>query len=323
MIHRLRYRYTMEKRFLRKAKAHLLRFHEEHRPLIIMGLRRGGSTMVADAVSANRGIWFSNEPYAMFPGRPGFPEKSKRLFVPKHSHFFDLSSQEASRFEEFSLDLLRARFRSMGTSRRTLPGLKANRTCLKILNAPWMLPWFAEKTNTQIIALIRHPGAQARSVIRQGWRLPVEAYLDRPAMLERVLRSDQLAAAYRIWEGGDAWQRAILDWVITSYPLRNSENARLYRATYESIVRDPDSFIDQVLIEKCELKDRTAMKTALLQPSGSSSLNTQSTMRSIEERNVESLLNDWRGHCSSSELSAGQEILDIFEVYEYSFDPGI
>jgi hypothetical protein len=96
--------------------------------------------MVTDAISANRGVWFADEPYAMFAKWRGYAEKSARLHSPKHSHFFGLSESEERWFSAFSYDFLDARFRTMGTARHTKPLLRADRTCLKILNAPWMLP---------------------------------------------------------------------------------------------------------------------------------------------------------------------------------------
>jgi hypothetical protein len=310
----------MTRRLLRKVKAKALRFTPAHPPVLVMGLRRGGSTMVADAISANRGVWFADEPFAMFPGRPGFAEKSARLFVPQHSHFFDLDAREQSLFSAFTHDLLGAQFRAMGTARQTLPGLKANRSSLKVLNAPWMLDWFASETEAHIIAMTRHPGAQARSVLRQGWGYPVEAYLARPAMLERVLGPARLTLARQIWENGDDWSRAILDWVVTSHPLRHAHGERVYRTSYEAVVAHPEAFIDAVLMQKCGLADRDAMVAAILRPSGSSHLNTAAATQSIAERNVDRILNGWRDKCSAEELARGQEILDQFDVAEYRFD---
>ncbi|MEM6389134.1 MAG: hypothetical protein AAF825_04765 [Pseudomonadota bacterium] len=310
----------MIRRPLRRAKARLIRFEQAHPPVLVFGLRRGGSTMVSDAVSACRGVWFANEPYAMFPSRLGFAEKSRRLFMPMHSHFFALTEEEQARFDRFTHDLLRARIWQMGTARDTLPGLKANRTCLKILNAPWMLPWFAAEAGAHIIATTRHPGAQARSVLRQNWGFPVEAYLARPEAMAQLFSAEEIRAAQEIWDSGDPWARGILDWVVTSHPLRHAQGAQVYQITYEEVVRAPERFIDEVLVGKCGLSDRDAMLGVILRPSGSSAMNTAAATRSIAERDVERILNGWREKCSAEELATGQEILDRFGVTEYRFD---
>ena len=208
----------------------------------------------------------------------------------------------------------------MGTARHTLPGLKADRTCLKILNAPWMLPWFAAHAGAHAIVTIRHPGAQARSVMRQNWGYPAEAYLARPDALAQIFSEDEIRAAQEIWDSGDPWARGILDWVITSHPLRHAQGAQVYKVTYEEVVRTPERFIDEVLVGKCGLRDRDAMLDAILRPSGRSSMNTAAATRSIAERDVERILGGWRDKCSAEELATGQQILDRFGVTEYRFD---
>ena len=303
----------------RSAKAQLLRFRKAHPAVLVFGVRRGGSTMLTDAISANSGVWFADEPYAMFEKRLGHAEKSARLFTPKHSHFFGLSEDDQKQFAAFTHDLLSAHFRSMGTARRTKPLLRADRACLKILNAPWMLPWFAQETDAHIIAVTRHPGAQAKSVLRQGWQFPVEAYLGRPDILEAVFSPAQLTYARDIFDDGDPWQIAVLDWVVTSHPLRHAKGPKVSQVSYEEIVTDPTKFIDTVLIDKCELTERDMMEQALLRPSGSSHLNTAAATQSIAARDVGKMLNFWRTQSSTEELSAGQKILDIFEIDAYRF----
>ena len=59
----------MKNRRLRTLKARLIRFEKVAPPVLVFGLRRGGSTMVTDAIAANRGVWFADEPFAMFPSR--------------------------------------------------------------------------------------------------------------------------------------------------------------------------------------------------------------------------------------------------------------
>ena len=309
----------MSRDTLRSAKARLLRFKKAYPAILVFGMRRGGSTMLTDAISANCGVWFADEPYAMFGHRRGYAEKSARLFTPKHSHFFDLSGDEKSQFAAFSHDLLAAHFRTMGTARRTKSLLRTDRACLKILNAPWMLPWFAQETDAHIIAVTRHPGAQARSVLRQGWQFPVEAYLGRPDMLEAVFSPAQLARAQDIFAGGDPWHIAVLDWVITSHPLRHATGPKVTRVSYEDIVAGPTEFIDAVLVDKCGLMERDVMEQAILRPSGSSHLNTAAATQSIALRDVEKMLNGWRAQSSPEELSAGQKILDTFEIDAYRF----
>ncbi len=303
---------------LKRTKAKLLRFKQTDKPILVLGLRRGGSTMVTDAISCNPGIWFADEPYAMFPNREGFEEKSKRLHIPKHSHYFGLDKNKMDEFSEFTKDLLSAKFRTMGTSRKTLAGFRANRTCLKILNAPWMIDWFSSNTSGHILSVIRHPGAQAKSVLRQGWGYPVEAYLERQNFLEPYFSAKQLNFCENIFKNGNFWQKAVLDWVITSHPLRQHSNNNLL-VKYEDIVISPEKFTDDVLIKEFNLTDREAMINSFLKPSGSSKMNTKESTSAIQLRDLDKIIDGWRDSTNSEELIMGQDILDAFSVSEYRF----
>jgi hypothetical protein len=182
-----------------------------------------------------------------------------------------------------------------------------------------MLEWFRDHTDAHIISLVRHPGAQARSVLRQNWQFPVEAYLEKPSFLSSLFRQEQIEFAQRIFKGGDPWQCAILDWVITSHPLRHAMGARVHATTYEDVVSDPTGFVDGVLVKGCNLQDRNAMMQALQRPSGSSRLSTGAANSAIQDRDLDKILNGWRSNTGPEELAKGQEILDAFEIAGYRF----
>ena len=223
-----------------------------------------------------------------------------------------------AQFAAFTHDLLQARFRTMGTARNTRPLLRADRVALKILNAPWMLTWFQQNTDAHLIPVLRHPGGQARSVMRLGWQYPVEAYLERPAAMERLFTPTQMTAARKIMAGADPWACAVLDWVVTSHPLRHAQGLKLH--LYENIVSDPAAFVSETLVARCGLRDVAAMNRAITQPSGSSHLSTEGANASIAARDVDKIVNGWRAKTSAAEHAVGQDILDTFGVTLYRFD---
>lgn len=300
---------------LRGLKARAIRYRETARPIVVMGLRRGGSTMVTDAIAASPGVWFADEPYAMFDGRPGMPGKAERLFVPMHSHFFGLAGYEAELWNQFGTALLRAEYRDMGTCRRTTGFLSAHRTCHKVLNAPYMLSWFRDRA--EVLTLLRHPGAQAQSCLRQGWDFAIEAYLARHDFLEQHFTPAQVALAQKVFRSGDRWRIAVLDWIVSSHPLRRAEGVITLK--YEDIVADPEDFVQRVLVDKLALADAPAMKAAVLAPSGSSRMNTASGTAAIEARDITRMTEGWRAKTSEDDRAAGQELLDLFEVDSYRF----
>ena len=306
----------------RAAKARLVRVRPARRPVLIMGLRRGGTTMVADAVAGTRGVWFADEPFAVLPGRALYAHRRARLPEAAHSHFFDLHGEDLARFAAYTRELLEGRPRLMGTARAPHGLLGADRVCLKVLSAPWMIDWFLEASGADIVTILRHPGAQAVSVLRRDWGFPVEAYLARPESLARHFTPRQITLAREIFNSGDRWCIAILDWVITGAGLRAApEGPHHRRLAYESVVHDPAGFVDATLVGWLGLAGRARMLEGLSRPSSSSRLSTPEARAAILGGDREALLEGWRREVDPAMLAAGQRILDSFGIGDYDFSP--
>ena len=114
--------------------------------------------MLADVIASNPGIWLADEPFAMFPNHPGYALKQRLLPEREHSQFFALNPTELEQFDRFANGLLTARYRELGTCRRLHQGVYADRVCMKILNAPWMLDWFLEREDVDCIFHDTPPG---------------------------------------------------------------------------------------------------------------------------------------------------------------------
>lgn len=308
------------RRLVRAAKAQAIRFQQSETPIIVFALRRGGSTMVSDAIALNRGVWFANEPFAVLPPHPGYELKQRILPPREHTQFFALTPPEQEKVTRYIQGLLAAEFRELGSCSNTKPLLRADRVCLKILNAPWMVSHFADTTDAQILPVLRHPAAQALSVIRQKWGFAVEAYYHARGQIEGAFSQAQWDCMDRVLSGQDAWKIAVLDYAVTSKHMREDHKDTLIR--YEDIVRAPEDFVDGVLIDRFGLKDRKRMIASFLSPSGSSRMSQSKTKDAIRASDKDILLKRWRGKVDPDMAAAGQEILDIFEVENYTmFDP--
>lgn len=311
---------VMAPQFLRQLKARAISFEPKEKPILVFGLRRGGSTMLADGISAAKGVWFYNEPYAVLPAHPAYEMKKQLLPEAMHSHFFALRGEALEKFSKYADKLLNAELRNIGTCRNTLFPLKANRVCMKILNAPWMIDWFSSTFNAHIISLVRHPAAQALSVLRQGWQFPLEAYVARAAEIEDSFTTSQIDLMRNTLSYGSKWEVALVDWVVTSHPLRNIPSAPVVRLRYEDIVRDPETVASELLIGKFGLRDRDDILTALGKPSGSAGMSEQATNEAIRSGQKEKLINGWHLAISDEMRLTGSRILDAFEISEYSFN---
>lgn len=277
--------------------------------------------MVADAVAGCPHVWFSNEPYAVLPAHPAYALKRSLLPKAEHSHYFALQGGDLDRFADYTSKLLKAELRPLGTCRH--PGFppRADRTCIKVLNAPWMLEWFEANTDALILTVIRHPAAQALSVLRQGWAFPAEAYARRPGDLEAHFSPPQIDALRGVLRQDDPWAAAILDWVVTSHPLRRMGGADVLRWTYEDIVADPDRFAGEVLVRAFALPLPDRVRHTFHRPSNSSRMSESATRAAILGRDLDRILNGWSDRLDDRMRDEGQRILDLFEISGYSFAP--
>lgn len=275
--------------------------------------------MVSDAIAAADGVWFADEPFAVFPERPGFEIRKTMLPHAEHSHFFALDEAKLEQFQSYTQGLFEARFREMGTSRRTKPVLRADRVCLKVLNAPWMIGWFAAETDAQPLVVLRHPGAQAVSVLRQGWDFPVRAYAKRPEALAAFFTAEQVETIVRLASAPAGWEVAVLDWIVTSAPLRAFARQGGPAWRYEDIVSAPERFVADMLVGRFGLSPEPRLRATFARPSGSSAMSEGATNAMIATGDRTALLDRWRTRVDDAALRQGQALLDRFGVEEYRF----
>jgi hypothetical protein len=268
-------------------------------------------------IAEDPGVWLANEPFAVLPAHPAYQLKRKYLSTPKHSHFFDLSAEEEEKFGIYTDLLLRAGLPQLGTCRHSKFPLVADRVCLKVLNAPWMIAWFEASTDCHILPILRHPGAQAMSVIRQKWQFPLEAYAERIGTSGLSLTLQQENAVQAALRAGDIWQMAILDYAVTSKMMREKYREDLFY--YEQIVAEPAPFVDEVLIKRFGLSDRDRILSRIRQPSGSKRMSLEATNAAISEGKVNVMINSWRKQVTPEMMDTAQEVLDLFEIDQYSF----
>lgn len=303
---------------LRTTKRHLLIRNITKKPVIIMASRRGGSTLVADIVSSQRGVWISNEPFAVLPYHPGYDLKRRLLPKREHTQFFALVNSELEQFQSYVFGLLNAQHRSLGTCINTKFPLITDRVCLKILNTPWMLEWFTKNTNADIIFLTRHPGSQAVSVLRQGWEFAVKVYFSRPDLLENIFSEKQINLGFDILKRGNVWEIAILDWIVCTHHGRTSNNPDLIKTTYENIVMEPEWFINNIMVNKFGFTETEKMRRIFNMPSGSSRMSTNNSIKAIQADNKSELLSLWRKKVDDKKIQEAQNILDQFDINSYS-----
>lgn len=270
-------------------------------------------------VAAEPGMWFVDEPFGTFaPDQPFYGEIHAELPEKLHNQFFDMTPEESRAVHSFvsrtlSLDL------RIGTVRRARWPLVADRTALKLLNTPMLIDWLVGEFGLRGIILTRHPGAQARSVLRLGWGFSAEAYFASDAFVEAHFNVDQARAGREILAGQDPWPKAIFNWVIESWiPLREA-SFEIPRLSYEELVvqRGP---IVRDLFRYFELDEVDHALALLDRPSGSSTFSTSLAKQAITAGDTRNIVGRWCAQTSDEEMVRAQEILDLFGVDLYAMD---
>lgn len=302
----------------RKAKKSQISYRQgELNNIAVCATIRGGSTLLADMLAAQRGMWFSDEPFALRNRQYLGPllQKKIKIHSNKDCRFFDLSDSETKEFISYTKKINKLKIRP-GTSRKTKIFLRADRACFKILRCSWLVDTF-ESQGMQVLFIVRHPAAQSLSVMRLGWQYSAEIYFQRIDFLAQYFSGDQIDYGLRILSEGSDFQKAVLSWICdVIYPLKFS-NKISSKIFYEDLISQKENSIDN-LCSQFSLYEPAAMKRILSQPSGSSIFSTGDINKKITVGDSNSLLSEWCKYLDESERELGQEVLECFDVGIYS-----
>ena len=209
----------------RSVKRSLINYQQgELSNIALIAAVRGGSTLVGEMLAAQKGMWFFDEPFALRNMKwPGKQIQFSQEKVDESSRFFALAQAEEEEIRRYVGLLNQGAVRTRGTARRTHFPLRADRACLKILRGAWLIDIFAEM-GMQNLFLIRHPAAQALSVMRLNWQCAASIYFEKPEFLAQYFSNAQIEYANKILAEGSNFQKAILSWICdVIYPLRYSK----------------------------------------------------------------------------------------------------
>ena len=294
----------------------------DRKNVLLIATRRGGSTLLAEMVSVNRGVWMIDQPFHLFQPHL-LTTQIKRRYLPDKpsSQFIDLTADEEPRVRDYIEALMTARIRGLGWIRRPKFPCRADRSILKILNATPLIDWFGQQIDAHLVYLARHPAAQTLSVIRNEWEASADVYLDNTSFVTRYLNDQQVELGKKILSEGSRWQQGILNWVMENIAAIRSNHPGLVRVHYEDFITDPQRMIDHIG-DALQLDDRRQMHEQIKRPSGSSNLSTESAREAMARQDRSFLVANWQKHVDDQQLEQGQAILDAFEIDLYTMgDP--
>jgi len=304
--------------------------------IYLFSTRRGGSTLLGQMISANEGIRFIDQPltaYAPHGVAGGLRKRVTEKYLPqkKYSQYTSLSGEDKGRLVEY-IALLSDGKVSLNIWLEYKASQKkmffyTDRVMLKLTGANAIIDWISGSFDCHVVYLIRHPVANALSIIKNNWTITASAYLEDKHFCEKYLSDEQITLGRDILESSDYFQQAILNWCLENLVPLNYSKQGFLMLTYEELVMCPEQVID-LLSKRFNLKDKNRMRHISTMPSYSSSLSENSTVKSIkketgQEGRYENIINRWRDKVSMMESEKAENILKVFNLNVYSCDSSI
>ena len=286
--------------------------------ILLFSSRRSGSTHLAEMISIDTGVWFVNEPCAIrYPNTPKGQLTSSLLPSVTCCQFVRATEQVEQSLKHLLTEVQDANYRQLGRLRRPRYGLFADRTLIKMVNATPLLPWASEEFSAQVVHLVRHPGAQAQSLLRNNWPITTQAFIEDEVFLEQYFTREQVNRALEVHRSGSKWEQAILNWILDNVPSLRNAPTQTFRVTYEELTLSPRAVVP-VIAERLDLRSVDRMLCHTGRPSSSSKFSRNASREAIRTGDTSHLVTKWVDKMSSEEKSQAQHLLEFFEIHEYS-----
>jgi hypothetical protein len=172
-----------------------------HRPILVTGAHRTGTTWVGRMLAAGGEVAYISEPLNVLH-RPGvfrasvtrwytyITEKNESEYL---SAFQDLLSYRYHLLSELRSLRSRRDFLRMGRDLMifVIAKLRQQRTLFKDPFAVFSAEWFARRLNCRVVVTIRHPAGFASSLKRLDWPFDFRDLLEQPVLMRDHLEADR------------------------------------------------------------------------------------------------------------------------------------
>lgn len=284
--------------------------------IILFSTRRGGSTWLSQVISSGENYlryydhlfsWYQTDFY------------SRRFFgVKKNNQEIYLNSNNSNYFELVNSGKHIARTVVNPFSRDFVR--KSNRILYKVTEGKGLFNWFINNDDIEVIYQVRHPIPTALSIMRLGWDLTIDAYLNNQRFVDEYLEGGKLDYCNRINGGDDMLSKYVLNWVLENLiPLKSKYLCSTVMISYEETIMNPQKVID-LLKTKLNLESPCCMSRILNLPSRSSSLSESNTVKGMLDRNIDSLIIRWKEDVDSAREKELMKILEKFDIDLYLFN---
>ncbi|HVN17005.1 MAG TPA: sulfotransferase [Anaerolineales bacterium] len=297
-----------------------------HRPLLVTGAHRSGTSWIGKMLAAVGNFTYANEPLSV-------SHRSGVLGVDvKHWYAYIIEENEAQYLSAFQ-DLIRLRYKffkelSSLRSRKDVlrmgrdffnfsyGRLHGNSVLLKDPFAAFSTPWFADRLNCQVVISIRHPAAFASSLKRLNWPFQIHDLLEQPLLMRDYLEQDR--AALESVQPDDIIGQASWLWKVLYCAIHQTLQTRsdLIAVRHEDLSRDPVAgFRD--LYQKLGFEFTPQVEHVVLN-SSSSENPTELSKKKVHSVKLDSRANldNWKKRLTVEEIARIRKITeDVSNLY--------
>jgi hypothetical protein len=168
----------------------------------------------------------------------------------------------------------------------------------------------------QVLYLLRHPIAQAASVLKAGWPAMNRAFLEHPTFPKRHLTPSQCRHCEKVAANGSQLEQHVLSWCLDNLlPLRELATGKdsWLVLTYEDCVAHPEQVID-LLSQTLKVDNPRFMQRQFAKASGTARITNRRNARVFREAQ----LTKWTRQFSVGEITAAFDILSVLDIDAYN-----
>lgn len=293
------------------------------KPICLYAGRRGGSTMLMQAIASSKGIRYLDQPFSVHTN----PVRFHEIVAPIRGE--QITQVEIkSMFQDYLAGLISGKYIVSAPWKIGSRNFHftTNRVVLKIINAKNLMEEIAEVIDPITILLTRHPIPTALSKMGNGWQPEILPFMNDRSYSEKYLGPTLADFCWNIIKQGSLFERHLLDWCLEfNKPLQQLANHNDWLfISYEESVQNRRKTA-QFLAKHLNLGDENRILKSLISPSISTkTMSEKHVAKAIHDStNISLVLNRWMDQVSSEEKTACDNILSAFNIDLYSASSAI
>lgn len=289
-----------------------------HRPILVTGAHRSGSTWTGRIIASSRNVRYIHELFNPDAYKPGI---CAAVFEREYTYLCDENSaaylqplDACLRFRYQTADGFRS-IRSFKTGARffrdqarfVFSSMTGMRPLLKDPHAIFSAEWLARTFDMDVVILVRHPAAFAGSLKKANWFFDFNQFLEQPALMRDHLAQFEKEIREQAKERGDIIGQAILLWnaihaTILKYRQRHPD---WQFVLHEDLSMNPAANF-RILFDKLQLEYTDRINNRILDLSGSHNPVEQHAGNELKRDSRANVWN-WRKRLTAQEIDRVRE----------------